>query len=338
MFDFLIVGAGLFGATCARELADAGKRVLVIEKRDHVAGNCHTTVERGQIRNVYGGHIFHTNDQRLWLYVHRFCDWRQYEHRVKASYQGTVYSFPPNRMTCQQLHVDPCTAEAERRIRQVFFEGYSAKQWGRPLSEVPGSVVKRIPIRDSWDDRYFADEYQGLPAHGYTPLVEEMLRCVRVELGQDYLDRVTYWNEKASRVIFTGPIDALCGYVLGQLEYRSLRFEDEWLDVTDFQGCATMNYTDAAVPYTRILEWRHFWPAQTDATLITREYPEDIGEPYYPVADDHNLDLYAHYRSYAAVHMPNVIVGGRLGSFRYYDMHQVIAAALKLCGELTCPI
>jgi UDP-galactopyranose mutase len=328
-WDYLVVGAGIFGATCARELADRGRRVLVIEKRGHVAGNCHTTTERGVLRSVYGGHIFHTDNRRIWDYVNRFAEFRQYEHRVKASYQGTVYSFPPNRMTCQQLGVVPGTPEAAARIKETFFDGYSAKQWGRPIDQVPGSVIRRIPIRDNWDDRYFADEFQGLPAAGYTAMVEKMLEGIRLELNTDYLDRATFWDSQAHKVIFTGPIDALCGHVLGKLDYRSLHFEDEWHE-GDYQGCATLNYTEAEVPYTRVLEWKHFWPAQTHETLVTREYPAAEGEPYYPVNNERNQALYAQYRAYAAGNKPHVILGGRLGSYKYLDMHQAIGAALRL--------
>lgn len=333
MFDFLIVGAGLFGATCARALTAAGKRVLVIDKRDHVAGNCHTVTERGQVRNVYGGHIFHTDSARIWEYMQRFAAWRQYEHRVKAFYQGMVYSFPPNRMTYQQMGPN---ADTEACLRAMFFEGYTAKQWGRPIDQVPASVLARIPRRDNWDDRYFTDEFQGLPVHGYTVLVKNMLTGISVELGQDYLDRATFWNEKAEHVIYTGPVDALCGHVLGRLEYRSLQFRDEWVNAPDFQGCATMNYTDEAVPYTRILEWQHFWPPRerTGKSLITREYPAAEGEPYYPVSDDRNRRLYEDYRAYVAGHKPNVILGGRLGTYRYLDMHQAVGAALRLTEGL----
>lgn len=328
MLDFLIVGAGLFGATCARELADAGKRVQVIERREHVAGNCHTIDDCGQLRSVYGGHIFHTNSREIWDFVNRFGEFRQYEHRVKADYRGTVYSLPPNRMTYQQLGTDD-----PERLREVFFAGYSAKQWGRPIDQVPDAVLARVPVRDTWDDRWFADAYQGLPADGYTRLVERMLRCVPVVLGADYLERTTWWNEQAERVIYTGPVDALCGHVLGRLEYRSLRFEDEWRD-RDELGCATMNYPDAEVPYTRAMTWRHFWPSTIARTLVTREYPAEAGEPYYPVADERNRELYERYRVYAAASKPKVILGGRLGLYQYLDMHQAIAAARRLAGRL----
>jgi len=332
MVDYLIVGAGIFGATCARELTDAGRKVLVIEKRNHVAGNCHT--ERDPQTQVmvhrYGPHIFHTDNRRIWEYVQRFAEFRQYEHSVKARHAGTVYSFPPNRMTCQQLGVMPGTPEAAAAIKAAFFDGYSAKQWGRPIDQVPGSVVRRIPIRDNWDDRYFADAYQGLPVGGYTAMVEAMLAGINVALNTDYLERTTYWNDQAERVIFTVPIAALCGHVLGRLEYRSLRFEHTWHDTADYQGCACINYTDSDVPYTREIEWKHFWPAPTANTLVTREFPAADGEPYYPVNNERNQDLYARYRSYAAREMPQVILGGRLGSYKYLDMHQAIGAALRL--------
>src|SRR5690348_1685797 len=192
MLDYLIVGAGIFGATCARELTDAGKRVRVLEKRNHVAGNCHTETWDGVLHSRYGGHIFHTDNRRIWEYVQRFAEFRQYEHRVKAQHAGTVYSFPPNRMTCQQLGVEPGTPEAAAAIKAAFFDGYSAKQWGRPIDQVPGAVVRRIPIRQTWDDRYFSDAYQGLPVGGYTAMVERMLAGIPVELNTDYLARATY--------------------------------------------------------------------------------------------------------------------------------------------------
>jgi UDP-galactopyranose mutase len=332
-YDYLIAGAGLFGATCARELADAGKRVLVVERQDRVGGQVVTEVRDGQTVSLCGGHIYHTNSRALWDYVGRFSEFKQYSHHVKATADGAVYSFPPNRMTYQQLGANGHTAE---QVRETFFVGYTEKMWGRPIDEVPVSVLARIPMRDTWDDHYFSDAHQGLPTHGYTPMIDEMLRGIRVELGQDYLDRATYWNEKAARVVYTGPIDELCGFQLGRLEWRSLRFEHERVPVDDYQGCPTMNYCDRAVPWLRIEEWRHWWPAPagSDASWITRTYPDPAGPPLYPITDYRNDELYVQYRAFAAGHKPNVIVGGRLGSYIYRDMAPSIAAARHLVEGL----
>lgn len=330
MFDYLIVGAGLFGATCARALTDAGRRVLVLEQRDYIGGNCADT-EWGGIRYaLHGGHIFHTNSRALWQYASRFCDWRQYEHRVKVFYRGTMYSFPPNRMTCQQLGVTFGTPEAEDAIRETFFRGYTEKQWGRALEDVPESITRRIPIRDSWDDRYFADEYQGLPAGGYSAMIANMLDGVPYELGQDYLPARESWDGKARRVIYTGALDALFRYAVGRLEYRGLTFEHRWHDTPDYQGCAAINFTERSLPYTRRMEWRHWWPASGPRTLVTTEYPAHGGEPYYPVGDEANRRLYAEYVRFVPRHMR---VGGRLGTYHYWNMDQTIGAALALVKD-----
>jgi len=335
MLDFLIVGAGLFGATCARALADRGRRVLVLERLPHVAGMAHTEMRGGQLMQAHGGHIFHTNDRRLWEFVNRFGEWRQYTHKVMAMAGGVVYSFPPNRMTYQQLGLDPCAPEAESVLRAKFFAGYTAKMWGRPIDQVPASTLARIPIRATWDDRYFTDRYQGLPAAGYTALVAEMLRGIPVRLGVDYLEQRTWWDEQASRTIYTGAVDALLGWQLGRLEYRSLRFEHRRAPEADWQGCATLNFCDAAVPWLRVEEWRHWWPPEPGAagSWITTTYPGG-DEPLYPVADGANQALYADYVKLAASQHPQVVLGGRLGHYRYYDMHQAIAAALHLAEGL----
>lgn len=329
-YDYLIVGAGLFGAVCARELTNAGCRVRVVEREAHVGGACHTEWVDGILCQRYGGHIFHTNDKRLWDYVQQFGEWQHYSHHVKATAGGTVYSFPPNKMTYQQLGTDDETV-----IRKTFFEGYTAKQWGRPIDEVPASVLARIPRRQTWDDHYFSDAYQGLPVAGYTALIETMLRGVRVALNEDYLARPEHWDGLAERVIYTGPVDALFGHRLGRLEYRSARFERETVPVRDFQGCPTMNYCDADVPYTRIEEWRHWWkPREPLAhTVITRTYPTADGPPLYPVNDDTNQALYRQYLELAAAEKPHVRLGGRLGHYLYRDMAPTIAAALKLVEQ-----
>ncbi len=358
-FDYLVVGAGLFGATCARDLADAGKRVLVIEKADHVAGMAHTLTRAGQMVQAHGGHIFHTDDRRLWEYVNRFGEWRPYRHRVKAHVRGHVYDLPINLSTLQQVYgvttgaqarallagfVNGHTADNVRDwclqhigpdLYAMFVEGYTRKQWGREPAELPAAIIKRLPVRTTWDADYFDDDYQGLPAAGYTALVAAMLAGIRVECGQDYLDRATYWDAQAARVIYTGPIDALAGWVFGPLAYRRLRFEHETHPLEDYQGCPTMNYCDADVPWLRVEEWRHWWmPArELGTTVVTRTYPvpeNEWGEPLYPVNDARNQALYDDYARYVAGHKPNLVCGGRLGGYRYLDMHQAIAAARRL--------
>jgi UDP-galactopyranose mutase len=330
MYDYLIVGAGLFGSTCARVLADAGRSVMVIEQRPHVAGNCYDENWGGCYVNMHGGHIFHTNSPRIWEFMSRFTEWRAYEHRVKAFYRGCVYSLPPNMTTFDQLGMRP-GPEAEQRIREMFFEGYTAKQWGRPIDQVPASVIKRIPIRYTYDDRYFADRYQGMPEKGYTRMVERMLVDLPVQVSVDFLLDIDYWRGQAKRVIYSGPIDALFGYELGRLEYRSLRHITERLDTDNYQGCATINYTDANIPWTRVLEWKHFgWRREPKGeTIVTIEYPADEGEPYYPIEDARNTELYAQYAA-RVTELKWLRVGGRLGSYKYFNMDQVVAQALNV--------
>ena len=361
---YLVVGAGLFGATCARELKDQGHSVLVLEKRPYPGGMAATEVRDGVTCQLRGGHIYHTNDKRLWDYVNRFATFRAYRHKVKARANDTVYSFPINLMTMQQMGWgvktpaegaarlaeevarwqgapgDDLETWAVRRVGlklyETFVKGYTAKQWGRSPSNLPASIIKRIPVRLTWNDEYFDDEHQGLPVNGWTPLVCEMLRGLPVEYGVDYLARTTYWDLKAERVIYTGPLDALLGYQLGHLEYRSLRFEWETLPLADYQGTATVNYTDAAVPFTRIHEHKHWYPAQVERTVISREYPASAGEPYYPVDTPESRDLYRSYQAWTRSHKPHVAWGGRLADYQYRDMHQTIAAALHLVEKLSC--
>lgn len=361
MLDYLIVGAGLFGAVCARELTNAGKRVLVIEKNDHLGGMCHTPVVDGIVTQAHGGHIYHTNDRRLWDYVNKYAEWRQYSHHVKATVRGEVYSFPINLMTLQQVFGATGAVEAERllsklrqppddtnlkawavsqvgqRLYEMFIEGYTAKQWGKDPAELPASIIKRLPVRMNWSDEYFSDEYQGLPVGGYTQLFENLLHKIPVELGQDYLSKRIYWDLKARRTIYTGPLDVLYGKMVGGLDYRSLKFVNERVEVEDYQGCPTMNYPDREVPFTRIHEHKHWYPTATSHTVITREYPaayDGTNEPYYPINDEANMKLYGMYLAKAKSD-GRLVVGGRMGMYRYMDMHQVIAAALQTVkGEL----
>lgn len=328
--DYLIVGAGLTGATCARLLSEAGRSVQVIERRSHIGGNCYDEPagEGAYYVNRYGGHIFHTNSERIWQFVSRFSDWRRYEHRVKACAGGRVYSFPPNRLTLQQLDLQPGEA-AEQTIRRMFFEGYTAKQWGRPLADVPASVLARVPYRDSYDDRYFTDRYQAMPENGYTAFVASLLSGLPVETNTDFRLDFDYWRARARQVIYTGPLDSLLGYEFGRLEYRSLAFRTAAVPVDDYQGCATMNYTDASVPYTRIMEWQYFGHRQgrRGETVVTYEYPQAEGEPYYPVETDEQRTRHRRYAD--AARAMGILPAGRLGSYRYLNMDQAIGQAMR---------
>jgi UDP-galactopyranose mutase len=352
-YDYLIVGAGLYGATFARLATDAGRKVLVIDKRDHLAGNCFDSRVDGILVNRFGGHIFHTNSKLIWDFVNRFASFSNYQHKVIADCYGNKISLPINLWTLHQLlGVDgPADAwemlgdVAERipnpqnfeeqvlstlgaKIYHLLFYGYTKKQWGREPRELPASIAKRIPIRLTYDDRYFDDTYQGMPTEGYTEMVRRMLEGIPVELGwgvgHDWM--WTFKFNHGAKVVYSGPLDELFDYRFGKLEYRSLRFEHETKQ-GDYQGCATMNYTDEETPYTRIIEWKHFRPEERHAnTVITREYPEALGEPYYPVGDEANRGL---HKKYADLVPSWMVVGGRLGSYQYLNMDQACAMAMK---------
>lgn len=364
MYDYLIVGAGLYGATCARELTDAGKRVLVVERRTHIAGNAYTKQTEGINVHVYGAHIFHTNLPEVWKYVNRFAEFNRFTNSPVANYRGELYSLPFNMHTFHRMWgvVTPQEAEAilvrqrqeitreprnleeqaislvGRDIYEKLIRGYTEKQWGRPCDQLPAFIIRRIPVRMTFDSNYFDALYQGIPKGGYTGMAARMLEGIEVRTGCDYLQHKNELDALAKRVIYTGPIDAYYGYCLGPLEYRSVRFETEVLDQANFQGNAVINYTDAETPWTRIIEHKWFeFGIRSDTgepaekTVISREYsaawkPGD--EPYYPVNDEKNTALYRRYAAMAEKE-ERVIMGGRLGSYRYYDMDQVIAAALE---------
>ena len=368
MYDYLIVGAGLYGATVARKLTDVGKKVLVIDKRPHIAGNVYTKPIEGINVHIYGAHIFHTNDSNVWLYVNRFATFNRFTNSPVANFKNELYSLPFNMYTFNRMWgvVTPAEAEAKiaeqrkeitgepknleeqaislvgRDIYEKLIKGYTEKQWGRDCTELPSFIIKRLPVRLTFDNNYFNALYQGIPVGGYTKLVENMLDGIEVKLSTDYLDDREHWNSVADRVIYTGPIDAYFGFSLGTLEYRSVRFETEVLDTANFQGNAAVNYTDRETPWTRIIEHKWFEqisPAEQqkhreeygDKTVISREYSSEWkpgDEPYYPVNDEKNSTLYAQYKDLTEKE-ERVIFGGRLGEYKYYDMDQVIAAALE---------
>ena len=357
-YDYLVVGAGLFGAVFAQQAKQAGKSVLVIDKRDHIAGNVYTQEIEGINVHVYGAHIFHTNDRKVWDYVTRFTEFNRFTNSPVANYKGELYSLPFNMYTFNKMWgvVTPQEAEAEiARQRQAagitdpknleeqaislvgtdiyekLVKGYTEKQWGRECRDLPAFIIKRLPVRLTFDNNYFNALYQGIPMGGYTKLVANILDGIEVRLGVDYLENKAQWDTMAEKIVFTGAIDAYFGYQLGALEYRSVRFETEVLDMPNFQGNAAVNYTDRETPWTRIIEHKWFEFGTQPKTVISREYSSEwkVGdEPYYPVNDEKNSALYAQYKTLADKER-NVLFGGRLGEYKYYDMDMVIAAALK---------
>ena len=362
-YDYLIVGAGLFGAVFAREATDAGKKVLVIDRRNHVAGNVYTyDVEKIHVHQ-YGAHIFHTNNRQVWDYVNRFAEFNRFTNSPVANYHGELYSLPFNMYTFNRMWGVVTPEEAARKIEEQrqaagiteprnleeqaislvgvdlyekLIKGYTEKQWGRDCRELPASIIRRLPVRLTFDNNYFNARFQGIPEEGYTCLVQRLLEGAEIRLGGDYLPEKQKLDGLAESVIYSGPIDAYFGYVYGPLEYRTVRFETEDLPIPNFQGNAAVNYTDRETPWTRIIEHKWFTfgldqeGKETEHTVISREFsaawrPGD--EPYYPVNDEKNAALYARYRDLAEKE-EKVLFGGRLGEYQYYDMDQVIARAL----------
>ncbi|CAM3287714.1 UDP-galactopyranose mutase [Lactiplantibacillus plajomi] len=361
-FDYLIVGAGLFGAVFAHEAALKGKRVKVIEKRDHIAGNIYTKEVDGIQVHQYGAHIFHTSDREIWDYVNQFAEFNRYTNSPVANYHGEMYNLPFNMNTFNKLWGVRTPQEAAAKIQeqrdaaklsgqprnleeqaitligtdiyQKLIKGYTEKQWGQKATDLPAFIIRRLPVRYTYDNNYFNDTYQGIPIGGYTQIVERMLDHpnIDVETNVDFFANKDTYLANYPKVVFTGMIDQFFDYQLGELAYRSLRFETETLPVGNYQGNAVINYTDAETPYTRIIEHKHFEFGKGDAdkTVITKEYPADWkrgDEPYYPVNNQENNNLYKQYAALAA-QQKQIIFGGRLGQYRYYDMHQVIHAAL----------
>lgn len=362
MYDYLIVGAGLYGAVFAREMTDKGYKCLVVDKRDHIGGNVYTENVEDINVHKYGAHIFHTSDKQIWDYVNRFASFNNYINMPMADFKGERYNLPFNMNTFKQMWgvtepeqareiierqreeagiKEPVNLEQTaislvgRDIYEKLIKGYTKKQWGRPCNELPPFIIKRLPVRFTYDNNYFNDTYQGIPIGGYTKMVENMLDGIEIRLGVDFLtDREL--ERQAKTVVFTGAIDAYFDYKYGPLEYRSLRFETEILNLPDFQGNAVVNYTDEQTPYTRIIEHKHFEFGKQEKTVISYEYSvewQEGDEPYYPVNNEQNNALYQKYLA-EALKKPNVIFGGRLGEYRYYDMDKVILSALQKTKEI----
>lgn len=366
-YNYVVVGAGLFGVVFAREMEKRGKKCLIIEKRNHIAGNVYTKETEGIQVHQYGAHIFHTSNRKIWDYVNQFAQFNHYVNSPIAVYRDELYNLPFNMNTFSKLWGIRTPAEAKARIREQvgalpikspknleeqalslvgqdiyekLVKGYTEKQWGRDCTELPAFIIKRLPVRFTYDNNYFNDRYQGIPEGGYTAMVGKMLEGIEVRLDTDYFKVREEWAASGAitydKVLFTGMLDEYFGYQLGELEYRSLRFEHEIItDNDNYQGNAVVNYTERAVPYTRIIEHKHFVFGTQEATVITKEYPAEWrrgDEPYYPVNDDRNNALYQEYQELAAREQ-SVLFGGRLGQYKYYDMDKVIEAALEMVYE-----
>ncbi len=361
-YDYLIVGAGLFGAVFAHEMKEKGKRCLVIDKRSHIAGNVYCAEEEGILVHRYGAHIFHTSDEKVWKYVNRFAAFNHYINSPIAVYKDETYNLPFNMNTFSRMWGIRTPAEAKKIIadqiadlhigepknleeqalslvgRDVYeklVKGYTEKQWGRKCTELPAFIIRRLPLRFIYDNNYFPDPYQGIPVDGYTALTARLLEGTDVLLDTEYRDFVKANPDAADKTVYTGMIDEFYDFRFGHLEYRSVRFEDEHLDTDNYQGNAVVNYTEAEIPYTRIIEHKHFAFGKQPTTIISREYPSEWkegAEPYYPINNERNNALYEKYKAFADQE-PSVIFGGRLGTYKYYDMDKVIAAALEAAGK-----
>ena len=363
MYDYLIVGTGLFGAVFAQQATQAGKSCLVIDRRDHIGGNLYTKEIEGVETHMYGAHIFHTSDQTVWEYVNRFTAFNRYTNSPIALYKGKAYNMPFNMNTFNSLWgvITPQQAREKiamqiaaagirepknleeqalslvgRDIYETLVKGYTEKQWGRRATELPAFIIRRLPVRFTYDNNYFNDSFQGIPVEGYTKMIERMLEGAQVRLNCDYFGAREELSALAKTTVFTGMIDQFYDYCFGMLEYRSLRFETEVLDMENYQGNAVVNYTEYEVPYTRIIEHKHFTFGTGGKTVITREYPavwKPGDEPYYPMNDEKNNALYEKYKALAEQEK-NVLFGGRLGKYKYYDMHHVVAQALELAQSV----
>lgn len=361
-YDYLIVGSGLFGAVFANEATKAGKTCLVLEKRPHTGGNIHCETVEDIVVHQYGAHIFHTNNKAVWDYVNELAEFNRYTNSPIANYKGEIYNMPFNMNTFHAMWGVRTPAEAQamidkqraeitgepqnleeqaislvgRDIYEKLVKGYTEKQWGRDCTDLPAFIIKRLPVRLTYDNNYFNDRYQGIPIGGYNVLINKLLEKADVRTGVDFLDDPDTYRAMADAVVYTGTIDSYFGYRFGKLEYRTVRFESEVLDEPNFQGVAVVNYTDRETPYTRVIEHKHFEFGTQPKTVVTREYSTDWKdgmEPYYPVNDERNSKLYARYAKLAAEEK-NTLFGGRLAEYRYYDMDKVIESALALTATL----
>ena len=360
-YDYLIVGAGLFGSVFSSLAYKDNKKCLIVDKRNHIGGNCYTENISGIDVHRYGPHIFHTNDDRIWNFVNQFAVFNKYVNRPKVNYNDRLYSFPINLMTLYQIFGVKSPEEAKLKLDSVkikidnpnnleewalsqvgeelykiFIYGYTKKQWGTDPKNLPSFIIKRLPIRLNFDDNYFFDKYQGIPINGYTDMIKNMIGDSEVILEADYFENRSYYDSLAERIVFTGPIDKFYNYEYGTLSYRSLRFETEYKNVSDYQGNAIINYTDESVPYTRIIEHKHFNNSNNDMTIISKEYPQQWQqglEEYYPINDDHNSSIYDKYKQ-LSLKNNKYIFGGRLAEYRYYDMHQVIGSAISMYSKI----
>lgn len=362
-YNYLIVGAGLFGAVFAHEMTKKGKKCLVLDKRDHVAGNIYCENIEGIHVHKYGAHIFHTSDKKIWEYINQFAEFNNFINSPMAVYKNELYNMPFNMNTFNKLWGVVTPKEANEKIEkekeeagitepnnleeqaislvgktiyEKLVKGYTEKQWGQRATELPSFIIKRLPVRFTYDNNYFNDIYQGIPIGGYTQIIEKMLEGIEVQLNTDYFDNREYLETIADKIVFTGMIDKFYDYKFGELEYRSLRFENETLEEQNYQGNAVVNYTEYEIPYTRIIEHKHFeFDTTNPKTIITREYPDTWTrgkEPYYPINNDKNNQLYEKYKEHASKD-EKVIFGGRLGQYKYYDMDKVITEALNCVKE-----
>lgn len=358
MFDYLVAGAGLYGAVFAHEMTAHGKTCLVLEKRDHIGGNCYTEERRGIQVHLYGAHIFHTSQKKIWDYLNQFAKFNHFRNAPVANYCGKIYNLPFNMNTFCKIWDISSPSEAKaiierqrceitgtpknleeqaissvgRDIYEALVKGYTEKQWGRSCTQLPPSILKRLPVRFTYDNNYFNDFYQGIPVGGYTRMIEKMLSGCQIRLNEDYNANQDKYRGLARKVLYTGPVDRYFNYCYGPLEYRSLRFEHKELDCDNYQGAAVVNYTDRETPYTRIIEHKHFEFGTQPTTIISKEYPFEWtvdSEPFYPINDEKNQTLYLRYAELAGEEK-DVLFGGRLGEYRYYDMQDAVASALEL--------
>jgi len=362
VYDYLIVGSGFFGSICAHELTKTGKKVLVIDSRDHIGGNCHTENKDGINIHTYGPHVFHTSNEEVWKWINQFVEFNNFRLNPVANYKDELYSLPFNMWTFNKLwnvttpeqakliienqskEIGEPTNLEEQAIKLVgkdvyekLIKGYTTKQWKKNPKELPKEIITRLPVRFTFDGNYFNDKYQGIPVGGYTQIFEKLLSGIEVHLGVDFFEKRNYYESITHKIIYTGPIDQFFDYEFGRLEYRSLRWENTYIHTDSFQGHPVVNYTDDQTPYTRILEHKFFDNQNQKRSYVSKEYPCDYtgeNEPYYPIRDNCNVEVYQKYKELAE-QAPQYIFGGRLGTYAYYDMHQVIAQALNTVSKLT---